>query len=200
MDWNDQGAAVTPYLPLTYTPYIFVSIRMNLGAGGRLYRFGGAGDKEMDDLLTKRPTSVRTQFCTDVYSGGASCTLLSVCLLVLDIRECMLSIAEAPGRTVDLPSDLTHQQSLVLQASDENANDLWIASTPNPYEWAFGDTVSGARITHDITLLFSRVQRRIPGFVCGGGYAIHLLYIGTYTLRSHHTTHTHSSLLERTHR
>lgn len=57
--------------------------KTNNHAGGKLYRLGDVKDKEMDELLTKRPPS----------------------------------------------------------ADGEEENDLWIVSTPNPYEWAFGDTV-----------------------------------------------------------
>lgn len=45
-----------------YEPHTMASIPQhnpNLSIGGRLYRFGDTKDKEMDELLTKRPASVR---------------------------------------------------------------------------------------------------------------------------------------------
>lgn len=47
------------------------------------------------------------------------------------------------------------------QANGEEENDLWIVSTPNPYEWAFGDTVTYALESPTVAIDESKVTWRI---------------------------------------
>lgn len=52
------------------------------------------------------------------------------------------------------------------QANGEEENDLWIVSTPNPYEWAFGDTVTYELESPTVEIDASKVTWRIVNGAC----------------------------------